>query len=178
MYFKKFINYITLCAMGGLLIVACGGNAPATTESAEESTPAAAPAAEEAAPAADGVVEITLTGNDLMQYDKTELSVPAGSTVRLTFSHVGQLDKTAMGHNFVLLKPGTTLEDFATKAMQFADTDYLPEAEMGNVIAHTEMLGGGESTTIEFEAPEAGTYEYLCTFPGHFAMMRGVLTVE
>jgi azurin len=40
------------------------------------------------------------------------------------------------------------------------------------------MIGGGESTVIEFVAPEAGTYTYICSFPGHYAMMKGKLIVE
>jgi azurin len=31
---------------------------------------------------------------------------------------------------------------------------------------------------IEFIAPEKGTYDYICSFPGHFAMMKGKLIVE
>ena len=40
------------------------------------------------------------------------------------------------------------------------------------------MIGGGESVTIEFDAPEAGTYDFLCTFPAHFAMMKGKFIVK
>ena len=55
---------------------------------------------------------------------------------------------------------------------------YLPE-DMSPVLAHTKMLGPGESDMVEVTAPaEAGTYPYLCTFPGHFAIMKGVLVVE
>jgi azurin len=40
------------------------------------------------------------------------------------------------------------------------------------------LIGGGESTTIEFEAPEKGEYTFLCTFPGHFGLMNGKFIVE
>jgi azurin len=40
------------------------------------------------------------------------------------------------------------------------------------------MIGGGESDTITFDAPEAGTYVFLCTFPGHYQVMRGEFIVE
>jgi azurin len=47
------------------------------------------------------------------------------------------------------------------------------------VIAATKMLGPGETDTVSFTAPAAGTYDYICTFPGHaMAGMRGVLTVK
>lgn len=83
-----------------------------------------------------------------------------------------------MGHNLVVLKQGTDLKAFAELAATAAATDYIPEAEQGNVIAHTKVIGGGESDTIEFTITEAGTYEFLCSFPGHYAMMRGTIIVE
>ena len=48
-----------------------------------------------------------------------------------------------------------------------------------DVIAFTKLLGPDESDTITFTAPkESGAYEYVCTFPGHFAMMRGTMKVK
>ena len=40
------------------------------------------------------------------------------------------------------------------------------------------LVGGGESSSVTFPAPEKGTYDYICTFPGHYAIMRGILVVE
>ncbi len=127
---------------------------------------------------ADGeVVEIKLTGDDQMRYDKNEIRVKEGQTVRLTFEHVGKMAKNVMGHNFVLLNQGTDIIQFGQEAVQAADNDYIPQ-NTTKVIAHTKMLGGGESTTIEFVAPKAGTYDFICSFPGHYAIMRGKFIVE
>lgn len=125
----------------------------------------------------DGVVEVSITGNDQMQFNKNELRVKAGQTVRLTLNHSGQLAENVMGHNVVILKQGTDVTDFATRAASARDNDYIP-ADSDAVIAHTEMIGGGESTTIEFEAPEAGTYTFICSFPGHYVQMQGKFIVE
>ena len=181
MYFKKFTHYISIFALSAFFVAACGGSITATTEEsshaeAPEETPAEATPA--ASTSSDGIVEVSISGNDLMQYDKKEIRVPAGSKVKLTLTHSGQLAKAAMGHNFVLLKPETVLEDFATAAMQASDNDYIPADALDGVIAHTKMVGGGESDTIEFDAPAAGEYEFLCTFPGHFALMQGKFIVE
>ncbi|MGD1893724.1 MAG: plastocyanin/azurin family copper-binding protein [Cyclobacteriaceae bacterium] len=46
------------------------------------------------------------------------------------------------------------------------------------MIVHTKFIGGGESDTITFEAPSPGTYDYICSFPGHYALMQGKLIVE
>lgn len=125
----------------------------------------------------DGVVQVNLTGNDLMQYNINEIRVKAGETVRLTLTHVGELPKNAMGHNFVLLKQGTDVVDFAQKAATATGNDYIPQGTDA-VIAKTKMIGGGEETSIEFTAPAAGTYEYICSFPGHYVQMRGKFIVE
>ena len=46
------------------------------------------------------------------------------------------------------------------------------------MIAHTDLIGGGQVTSIEFDAPDAGTYEFLCSFPGHSGLMKGKFIVE
>ena len=129
------------------------------------------------AKADDNVANIMLTGNDMMQYNTKEIKVKSGQKVKLTLRHVGKLDVNVMGHNFVLLKKGTDLVAFATEASTQRDNKYIPK-DSSDIIAHTDLIGGGQTTTIEFDAPEAGTYEFLCSFPGHYAMMRGKFIVE
>ncbi|MEO0572848.1 MAG: azurin [Bacteroidota bacterium] len=119
---------------------------------------------------------IALSSNDLMQFDKTELKVKAGKPVTLTLRHTGKMDMMVMGHNFVLLKPGTDMGTFAAKAAIARDTDYIPEGD--ETIVHTKMIGGGESTSITFDAPAPGTYDFLCSFPGHYGVMQGKFIVE
>lgn len=123
------------------------------------------------------IVEIRLTADDQMRFDKKEIKVKPGQTVKLTFEHVGQMAKNVMGHNFVLLTQGTDINQFGNEAVQAANNDYIPQ-NTNKVIAHTKMLGGGESTTIEFKAPQAGTYDFICSFPGHYAIMRGKFIVQ
>ncbi|MEZ4857489.1 MAG: azurin [Flavobacteriaceae bacterium] len=123
-------------------------------------------------------VNVALTGNDMMQYDKNEIKVKAGQEVTLTFRHIGKLDKKVMGHNFVLLAQGVDMTEFGAKASEAGETsDWIPEGGK-DVIAHTKMLGGGESTSITFTAPATGTYDFICSFPGHVAMMKGKFIVE
>ena len=154
--------------------------APKVAEAPKAAAPAPKPAAAPADAIKDDgkVVTVALTGNDQMKYNLTEIKVAAGRTVKVTLTHVGKLAAAAMGHNFVLLKAGTDVAAFATKAVSAAGTGYIPASEKGSVIANTKVIGGGESTTIEFPAPAAGTYDYICSFPGHYAIMRGKLIVQ
>ncbi len=123
------------------------------------------------------VVEVSIEGSDQMKFNKDEIRVKAGQTVRLTLKHVGEMTVEQMGHNWVLLTQETDKMDFARKAVEAKANDYVPELS-SNVIVHTALLGGGEEDTIEFEAPKKGTYTFICSFPGHVALMSGKFIVE
>ena len=90
------------------------------------------------------------------------------------------MPKVAMAHNFVLLKAGVNPQDVSNAAMTARDTDFIPPAMKDKIIANTGLAGGGETVEITFKAPtKPGTYPYLCTFPGHFAVgMKGELVVK
>ena len=121
---------------------------------------------------------IVIKGSDAMQFDLKEIKVKAGQKVKLTLTHSGKLAKAAMGHNWVLLKPGTDVAAFGSKAAAARETDYIPKSEEANIIAHTKLVGGGESDTVSFTAPKKGTYTFICSFPGHYALMKGSFIVE
>ena len=77
----------------------------------------------------------------------------------------------------MILKAGEDLNAFAQAASAVGpEKEHLHDAS--KTIAATKLVGGGESVTVEFDAPAAGTYEFLCTFPGHFAIMKGKFIVE
>ena len=122
-------------------------------------------------------IEIVIESNDQMRFNLSEINVEQGQTVALTLKHMGKLPKAAMGHNWVLLRPNTDLASFAMSAMKAKDNEYVP-VDAPEVIVNTILLGGGEKTTIEFEAPAPGTYSFICSFPGHYALMQGTFTVE
>ena len=121
--------------------------------------------------------EILLLTDDRMKFDQNVLNAKVGQKITLTLKHGGKMDKSIMGHNFVLLKKNVDLAKFSQEAVKSANNDYIP-SNTKDVIAHTKMLGGGESDTITFEAPAKGSYVYVCSFPGHFALMRGILRVN
>lgn len=183
----KNVNRI-FAILGAVALMSCGNNnqkeeeetftigdnnSSQTTQTTQSDTSSAG----EGTQAEEGVTEVRLTANDQMQFGKNEIRVPAGTTVRLTLEHVGRLEENVMGHNFVLLKQDTDVTDFGQRAAQARDNGYIPQ-DSDAVIANTEMIGGGETTTIEFEAPAAGTYTFICSFPGHFVQMQGQFIVE
>ncbi len=123
---------------------------------------------------------IVISSNDLMKYDVVAFEVKTGSKVKITLKNIGKLPKIAMGHNLVLLKSGVTAVAFGQKALAAGagPTNPVPNGVKGDVIANTKLLGPDESDSIIITAPAPGKYEYVCTFPGHFALMRGTMTVK
>jgi azurin len=114
-------------------------------------------------------------------YDKTELSVKAGQKVKLTLNNTGSI--APQPHNFLLIKPGKDQAVGAQANAMLTDPqamakNYIPEAAKADIIAHTKLVQPNGTDTIEFTAPaEAGDYPYLCTFPGHWLLMKGVMHV-
>jgi len=122
--------------------------------------------------------QLEISGNDQMQYDKQVLTVPASCTeVTVTLHHVGKLPREAMGHNWVLVN-GADVEAGANGGMGAGlANDYVAAGDK-RVLAHTKVIGGGQTTSVTFPTSilkAGGDYRYLCTFPGHHALMHGTL---
>ena len=126
--------------------------------------------------AAQDACKLEIAGNDQMQYDKKELAVPATcKEVTVTLHHTGQLPAAAMGHDWVLVNT-PDLAAVANAGMGAGlPSDYVAAGDK-RVIAHTKVVGGGQTTSVTFSTAAlkaGGDYSYLCTFPGHNALMRG-----
>ncbi|MEO6244031.1 MAG: azurin [Opitutaceae bacterium] len=126
--------------------------------------------------AAPRVIEIT--ANDQMKFSVANIDAKAGEDLKIVFKNVGTLPKEAMGHNWVLLKAGVDVTAFATAGMTAKDTDYIAASKKSDVIASTPVLGPKKEAEVTFKAPAAGTYTFICSFPGHYALMKGTLTVK
>ena len=168
---KRPIQFIT-CLSAVFILQSASADEPKKDAKATDK-----PAAESKEEVAD--IEVTITGNDTMQFDKKAFTVETGKKVKLTFKNVGKFPKAAMGHNVVILKKGTNKVTFATAAITAGPAaDYMPAANKKDVLVATKLLGPGEEESVIFTAPEPGLYGYICTFPGHYAIMNGVMTVK
>ena len=162
-----------------VFIAACGGSETKEESSSSAETTAQAP--EVNIPGLDAVAlsnELVLEGNDLMKFDKDLFRVKAGEPVKLTFKNVGEMPKESMGHNVVILQPGTDLPAFGGEAIRAVDTEYVPITFASSIVAHTKLLGPGETDQIEFTLEEKGVYPYVCSFPGHYGIMQGKIVAE
>ena len=120
--------------------------------------------------------KLEISGNDVMQYDKKELAVPATcKEITVTLHHAGKQPREAMGHDWVLVKTADLAAVAQAAIGAGLANNYLAPADK-RVLAHTKVIGGGESTSVTFSASilrKGGDYSYLCTFPGHSALMHG-----
>ncbi|QKH37659.1 azurin [Achromobacter pestifer] len=122
--------------------------------------------------------EATIESNDAMQYNLKEMVVDKSCkqfTVHL--KHVGKMPKVAMGHNWVLTKEADKTA-VATDGMNAGLPQEYVKAGDTRVIAHTKVIGGGESDSVTFDVSKltpGEAYAYFCSFPGHWAMMKGTL---
>ena len=156
-----------------------GGNTKTETDnntSTEETT-------SEVTETVEGIENVTLSnswtveGNDQMKFNTDLIRVKAGDPLELTLKNVGSLPKESMGHNLVILKPGTDIATFGGEAAAAVDNEYIPKSSLSSVVAHTKLLGPGEEDKISVTL-EKGVYEYICSFPGHFGMMKGKIVAE
>jgi len=105
------------------------------------------------------------------------LEARASEPIALTFRN-----PDVVPHNWALLKPGTLAEVGSLANALVADPDaaarhYVPESPA--VLVATDVVDPGEKATVYFRAPDApGRYPFLCTFPGHWMVMNGVLVVK
>ncbi|HEV2095885.1 MAG TPA: plastocyanin/azurin family copper-binding protein [Chthoniobacterales bacterium] len=126
--------------------------------------------------------EVQIQADDKMRFDVTAFEAKPGQKISVTLKNVGTTPKLSMGHNFLMLDRSVN-EQNVTKFLDAASTeashDYVPPSSK-EVLAHTKLLGPGETDTVTFNAPQIpGEYLYLCSFPGHYSQgTKGFMTVK
>jgi len=111
-----------------------------------------------------------------MAYDKDTLMVKAGQKVLLIFNN-----EDNMAHNVVIVNPGKdekigTLADEMVSQKDAYEKEFIPDSK--DVLYFTPLINSGQSFKLEFIAPMVkGEYPYICTFPGHWRLMNGILRV-
>jgi azurin len=133
-----------------------------------------------AADAGGKVCKLAISGNDLMRFDKTTMTAAKDcGTIEVTLTHTGKLPVQTMGHNWTLVKTAdlsAVATDSLTSSLQ---NDWIKPGD-ARVIAHTKVIGGGQSTSVTFPMSKlkpGESYSFLCTYPGHSALMKGTFTI-
>ncbi len=124
--------------------------------------------------------EVNLSSADNMMFDKRKISVESScEKLVINFEHKGKMPVAAGGHNVVIIKT----KDFNTVVKKIdmklgADAGFLPE--MPEVLAKSAIVGGGGKASLSLDMAKlekGGSYQFICSFPGHYAIMKGTLEV-
>lgn len=132
----------------------------------------------------DSDMEGVETGDEAQQESDltilNEIHAAPGETITIRLTTRSEMPASAMSHNWVLLAQGVDDEAFSMASAQASDNDYIAADLEDQVIAQTDMAGGGETVEVTFTVPqETGDYPFVCTFPGHYlGGMTGTLVVE
>jgi azurin len=149
---------------------------PAPTASPASAVVAPAAPAPTEAPALEAQPVSLGTNGGEWQFDTTSIELAAGEATVLTFNNGAKTTP----HNWLLISGDdyAAIEINKTGEQAGEGAAYIPDDQ--RIIARTAgLVKGGQSESVAFTAPAAGTYIYLCTFPGHFELgMKGVLTVK
>jgi uncharacterized protein len=121
------------------------------------------------------VIELKVE-KEIMQYDKKLITVKAGQRVAINLEN-----PDGMQHNLLIIKPGSLQKvgkaaDEMLSDPKAAEKQYVPK--ITDVLYSTKLVSSGETVTLEFTVPNVpGDYPYVCTFPGHWRGMNGILRV-
>lgn len=179
---KKRINFILICIT--VILAACyskqtGDEAELKTIDPDTALASSAPAEIITDSTLQPQAEIRLKaiGNTLeeMSYDQDTLEVISGARVKMFFTNEGV--EQSMIHNVVFTYPKKHKLVALAGAKVGAPGNYVPESEA--VIAATPLALPGQTVKLEFNAPtQPGSYNFVCTYPGHWKEMHGVFYVK
>ena len=123
----------------------------------------------------------TIESNDALRFTLEKIDIPlACKTFTVTLKHTGRLPKLAMGHNWVLAKL-SDLDGVARTGMLAGADHHYVDPKDARVLAHTSVVGGGESASVTFDTAKLVSgerYGFVCTFAGHSPVMRGAIILK
>lgn len=119
---------------------------------------------------------VNVESTDQMTFNTQAISVSKScKTFTVNLKHAGSLPKTAMGHNWVLSKTAD-MPGIASDGIGAGPGANYIKAGDSRVIAHTDLIGGGESASVSFDVSKLAAgedYSFFCSFPGHYSLMKG-----
>ncbi|MEX2232617.1 MAG: PVC-type heme-binding CxxCH protein [Cyclobacteriaceae bacterium] len=120
------------------------------------------------------MVEVTINSiPEKMKFDISDFTVIAGQPVKITLKNAD-----AMPHNLLILNPGKA-EEVGVLAGAMPDgfkKNFVPDSK--EILSASRLIKEGEVDVMKFMAPEKpDNYDFICSFPGHWAMMRGIMQV-
>jgi len=174
----KKVLIVGVFAILAIVGLACGGSSSQatlipSTPSTSTPTPTPSPTLTTPPPPAcqEPTLEVSVNG-DALEFDKEKLEAAAGADVVPCFNNVSSTNQ----HNWVLVNDGTK-DAVAERGLAAGSENGWLQPGDPDVIASVKLLDPGESGEVRFILPPAGTYQFVCTFPGHNFTMFGTFVV-
>ncbi|MDE2956253.1 MAG: ThuA domain-containing protein [Bacteroidota bacterium] len=130
-------------------------------------------------PAALPPARLELTAPEgVMRFAEPTLHAFAGQEI-----HVDFVNLHPDLHNAVFLLPDANMDAFGAALDLYmtdpesSDNEYVPPARQHEIVGSTGVLPQHERTVAVLGVLEAGSYPFVCSVPGHWAVMQGTLTV-
>lgn len=115
------------------------------------------------------------TLGDELAYDVVEVRAEAGSEITVAFANYS----AGMPHNVVFVNGESDINPVGIAALQASKDQYVPQGELDRMFGYTTLAGPGETVYVTITVPEEpGSYPYICTYPGHFTVMQGILVAR
>ncbi|MFB1002533.1 MAG: plastocyanin/azurin family copper-binding protein [Bacteroidia bacterium] len=168
-------NYITLSVLA-LSLIACSGGQKDCFGSAESQELSTTPVKATISVDQSDTIYVVATGANMseMRFDTKSIKVPAGK--ELTVALENQSTDATMPHNIAFIQEGTANE-VGQGGLSFKENGYVNPDDK-NVIAHSPVVQIGETKYFTFTTPAAGDYAFICSYPGHWGMMKGKFITE
>ena len=109
-----------------------------------------------------------------MKFDKKEIYVPAETEI--TMALINKSTDPTMPHNVVIIENGKS-NDVGQAGLNYKDNSYVMPNDI-NVFAHSPLAQIGETVYFSFKTPSSGEYQFICSYPGHWGLMKGDFIVE
>lgn len=187
---KSLVILFAILSAVMLLAIACGSDEADPNATATTAPPNTVPAVDRptepptTAPtdvpptntpaSASGPVTIDIDVNgDALQFSLASMSASAGQDVVVNFNNSSSVNS----HNWALVEAGTKDAVAADGTAAGPDNNWLPVNDP-RIFGSTILIGPGASAQATFTAPPAGTYQFVCTFPGHNFTMFGDFIVN
>lgn len=160
----------TIIALFAVALVACGDSKTESTSSEDEVVEKVTRNATMPVDESDTIAVVAMGANmSEMSFDKKAIRVPANKEITIKLTN--ESTDASMPHNLVFIKKGKA-NDVGQAGVQHKDNAYVsPDDE--NVIAHSPLVQIGETVYFTFTTPPAGRNEFICSYPGHWGIMKG-----
>ena len=171
---KQYLKSVTFFALT-VALFSCGGEKNNNKNTVGKETPAKKESSVEII-TEQVELNVAARGETMAEiaFQPTTLTLNEGAEVTLIFKN--QSSAAGMLHNFVLVPLGSG-QEIATAGIAAGEANnFVPNDD--RIVVATKMTTMGEEVTITFTAPKKGSYQYICTYPGHFPKMVGRLTVK